>query len=1121
MQAASIHSMTSPNPSLPTPSSEISNPLAEHSNEDSAEVDTGKAIARSVASEDSDGSEAARPRLPLRSSSTRSLRRVVSRTRTSSPLATPPVQNSPDTSPGLYQGFTPPITRPRLHQRSLSSWSGHKISATIDRIRSNVSDFSKSRARPQSLVLVARSPPTVHITKDADDDSWPGLSTRGLDAYEESPPSGAWAETWGKPYTHANPLMMGPDFRLGVLPSPGVESFFEAGSGGGRTPLPTSPLRMSSLAAESVTSHPDESERPRTSPEKSELTRERSASAGDALTSFQTANRQRRTFSHGDRVAAGLDSGNELSSILFSSFGPPQLDERPTTATTSSAHPQDLNATPARESGFNPRNQPGKLQSDILDSRPLTANKDLAESVPDSNQTPTQARTALPQSHIVAYNNDSSAPFDHKVILTSGTQHTELEIPSEEGGDVQTISHATSLRSESNYGTDVSNSAGNTVDPSDSVVTPTRIANSVPVEDHAESIYRQSPAAPTLREAAMQWPAPGCDSDSPIGSGPTAVAPANGVDASRYHAIVGSQTEEQQQQTFNATLMNESEMVHRQESFGELSPQEAALANEDDVPHTRYLAQSSPYAETNLSPVRSTSLGANGPFVPSRYSYHDSYQTGRSFSDSHTWDMLSGAGQANTSVSHGRTPAAQIGGLSTVPSVKGKLSKKDKRLSFSPMTTQSTWNNQPEKDKKKRFSFGSLFSRSKSGPSTPKPPDTVKRNRLSKQGPMILSVPNGRQPSPEKVPPPPGFDHATPPSDQATLVSDDTHPRSHTPLSISRRSSMHSAVAMSAAGLHQAGWTSPEISYPEGDHSEPTVPNVEPTRRLHSAKYSFSKKFSYNDMPDVNRLGDVAYRSNIAPGDSSSMQQGPRWAAQRNGSPVQRPVSWAPQNGGRGPINSPPASYHPRPSPSVSAGGAHNQSRRGSGTISSISGASSRRHSYFDQAQRANSINQVSANQPPAGWSEYGGYYFEPTGNTSPNAGFTRSNSDLRPGQQSRHSSYDARSSGIPDHALRRNSSYITNDTQAGIGTTASPTQTAEHYEWMKREQEARRREILAQQQQRMHSQTSGGYDEELYESTPRRQKQPALLEQRMQGTSYPGQTWAPSGVDEGDFEWE
>ncbi|KAF4548540.1 Hypothetical protein D9617_27g045070 [Elsinoe fawcettii] len=305
---------------------------------------------------------------------------------------------------------------------------------------------------------------------------------------------------------------------------------------------------------------------------------------------------------------------------------------------------------------------------------------------------------------------------------------------------------------------------------------------------------------------------------------------------------------------------------------------------------------------------------------------------------------------------------------------KGKLIKKDRRSSIQRPTSTATPSPLPEK--KKRFSgLGSLFGRSKSSAvESSSSISNSKRNRLSKQGPMIISAP--RQISPDKLAPQEDYT-VTPSNEQATLADDNYHPRSLTPLS--RRSSgmMHSSPSrsntMNTLGSRN-GYLSPGD---EQSYAQPTLPNVQPsTRRLHSERNS--KRFSYVDVPEEFQPVDSSYRSGMSPIEPPRLSQVFEQTIPPPGNRGHASGRF-PSNGSRVPSGS----------------GQYSQPDFYRRTSSQLSGYSS----TSPPPQRLNSLPQVMANQPPPGLRDNGGYYIPDNGRPQ----------QYQPSHMDYHPSYNAR----------------------------------------------------------------------------------------------------------------
>ncbi|GAM87135.1 hypothetical protein ANO11243_051560 [Dothideomycetidae sp. 11243] len=1134
--------------------------------------------------------EVVRPKLLIRSSSALSFQRLASRSRTSSPLTTPALVQSPSMFSQITDAPLPgnATNRPRMHQRSSSSWSSHRITSTIDRIRTNVTEQSRSRSRPQSLIIPSRTPPPVLQTGNElrlDD-----LEERSPSYKEENTASAAlsaqWTSAWetGIPNTPATGLINNGTFRLGVLPSPGVESFLESQSPGLRTPAGGSPLRVGSLAIE-----PSSPRRPQTAP----LSPSRASGTKNADRAFSGSRGPGQSGSD----AAGTDDRDIKSGPTqeLSNVGNPSIDvSRTETRQRSMPSEHSLGS-------------PFGVEASELDDR---LRMQASEMLPQSQSNPSQ----------MGMNEAPGSTFTRASPRTDFTFHSAT------------------------------------------------IARDVDDERHAGTTgldqgFSPPPSAPTFREAARHWPS---SDESPyigritqaqderyspkviprddfVSTSPVA-GPDRGYQVrSDYRNVVSDDDRAVSYgQTFPFTAQDESfyqydrsqyareglavqsglpplivqstsqsqEEHYPQNDFADLSPQEAALANREDLFQAaidsrihQARAQQSQWQsprDADVSPSLPERQIGNNPGSPVEALNKSPSAVHFSSPETQTSGFTSLAPRTQMPRSVSSKDATELQGPG-----KCKLSKKDKRLSWNRPTSAIVAEEQPEKEKKKRWSgLGSLFGRSKS--TAGKDVDVVKRNRLSKQGPMIIGAPGAasapRRTSPDKVPTPPEFRHSMAPSGQATLVNDDMHPRSHTP--ISRRSSTYSS---SMLGIGGSGWTD-QSAQKSGERGEPTIPNIEPTRRLHSAWPASSKRLSFTDVPD-------AFQPVSSPRDQTRLSQAFGEAVPPASSPLNRSVAgYSPQTSNQ---HWSYAQQNPPFNSAMSSNPMENAeiSRRTSSAISQGSVPSSQRLSMSGDP-RSGSFNQPSANMPPPGWADYGGYYIpEQVRRSSVHTPHRQSSIDQRPGQQSRRTSFepsmsnsaqqsrrssvytpmDAAILGTPQYAgnaeppsyfsghsqrasrelpsvfserghrppsgsygspqpdanryaphdqrrrpeeTPQNQQYSPNQVPLAAAHARSPTspRAQEHDEWMRREYEKRQREILAQQphDQDVGGGGSSGYDTELYSvtyrqpptvSSPSRAQQAAHSRQesqeQMKSTSYPGQEWAPAGLADDNYEWE
>ncbi|KAF2150456.1 hypothetical protein K461DRAFT_280459 [Myriangium duriaei CBS 260.36] len=1228
--------------------------------EESKEVETSRPSSPVLLTEELQVPKGPHPKLHIRSSSTRSIQRMVSESRRSSPLATPTLEQTSDANPGFPDGQMLSLGpgRPRLHQRSSSSWSSHRLSATIERIRGNVSERSRSRSRPQSLILPSRTPPPALQI---------GTTELRLDDLEERSPvklpegsatstTSNWASVWetGVPNTPATAFLNGGNYRLGVLPSPGVESFLETQSIGLRTPVAGSPLRMGSLALDPR--RPGEQERPHTSP----------LSPSKPIGEVPVDDRSKSLADTRDRDQRPSSDQQEQPNTAG---GHPEVSSSNKVEDTSSVVQQIVAVHD--QDGTDPQSHAERTPTLHDQGARLFASDDSQSGHQDNVQV-SQQRTPtissiderpVPQNSVMDdVNHDNTAPGSEPRDEVRGSQRQQPSVvntvhvsPPDMSGNTSTSQQVTPRREIESLEFNRRNMESPTV-PAHLTPHSPRLPQHMFDGDHStvttpgnerqmnEAMFveelNQSPTAPTLREAVQQWPAPDSPPFTPRASShmrgddennnalvrqePVASQQSTYPDSEQPHAGWPSPPQQlpnqrprfsyraaleqvpdnnmqawQQDQLEPATAPymgtqdssqgNGHYVGHSAQPFGadsshdnwaDMSPQEAALADREDL---FAQATANQYRARNARPTqsRSSSMGADATLgqVPGRSLEASVTEYNAQRPASRILGRPPNVTTSTSTIVPSNNQAVNLsvakGPSDTNDSAKGKLVKKERRFSLHRSTSGVVSEDRPDAEKKKkRFSgLGSLFGRSKSsaGKVPSKDLDAPKRNRLSKQGPMIVSAP--RQASPEKVPPPPGYEQHVPPSDQATLVHDDMHPRSHTP--VSRTSSTHMSPMLGGVPPPHAGWSNPSGQPGYVERPEPTIPNIEPSRRLHSSRPVANKRFSFADVAEEFQPVAASYRSGASPRDQTRLGQAfgeippigspPIGRSHPGASPSQHSMNqaWSPVQ---------PNARHSS-GMSATSGATPEFSRRASSGVSQNSGSTPQRQSYYND-QRSGSIGQVSANQPPPGWADYGGYYIPQQRTASPHAAYRQSSSEIRPGQQSRRSSQDPYQSNSAQHSRqgslympadngnttasqypstdqaygyspsKRGHSEVHSPMMAGTDLQAprSPTQqqTTDHNEWVRREYEKKQREIVAQQNQsqgpsRSHNEVGGGYDTELYESTyrqPRRslerpkvnteqRAQSSNQQSQMRSTSYPGQEWTPPGIEQGNYEWE
>ncbi|PSK34841.1 FAM50 family protein [Elsinoe australis] len=684
----------------------------------------------------------------------------------------------------------------------------------------------------------------------------------------------------------------------------------------------------------------------------------------------------------------------------------------------------------------------------------------------------------------------------------------------------------------------------------------------------------------------------------------------------------------------------------------EMSPLEASMFNREDAfrqATERQQAQQQLEENTHRKHSRTPSLGPSLVGEPPKSSHQPMAERPTSFKRSSS--RLLGAFDRPASGTHSTLASNRMSNMTSTMDLdtldnpsKGKLKKKDRRASVQRATSTAT-PPPPPAEKKKRFSgLGSLFGRSKSNavePSASSSAAASKRNRLSKQGPMIISAP--RQISPDKLAPQEEYGSG-PASEQATLADDNLHPRSMTPLS--RRSSgmMHSSPSRSNTMASKNGWYGPSE---EQAYAQPTLPNVAmSTRRLHSERPS--KRFSYVDVPEEFQPVDASFRPGVSPNDQPRLSQ----VYEQTIPPMAMPSQRVQPGMVRGPSHEGAGRGHPSNrfasnpampperlrSPSGSSNGYNmpaENSRRTASPMSGYNGSPSPQN-----VQRMKSLGSVITNSAPTGYRDNGGYYIPQQDNPRPYPPYRQSSGEYYQNAQggapndlqyyhaspqhsrqtsgysgyhtpegqdsgSMHSGYNSRrgSQAHQRHPSReaampysfmtvsagaegrssRVISPVPSMGQPAFDSSQSPSQerqsrrlsaqgmnagssirhhspskrqAEEHNDYVMHEYERQQQQYRHQQpqnyqpqphQQSYHARnqaSNGSRDSELYQRSEGRQAppQPGRLvtdfsgetalpgqqggrrsheEGQMKGSSYPGQEWTPSGVEDGRYTWE
>ncbi|PNS19701.1 FAM50 family protein [Sphaceloma murrayae] len=305
----------------------------------------------------------------------------------------------------------------------------------------------------------------------------------------------------------------------------------------------------------------------------------------------------------------------------------------------------------------------------------------------------------------------------------------------------------------------------------------------------------------------------------------------------------------------------------------EMSPMEASMIDREDAfKQATERQRQHQHVPSSRMHSRTPSLGPTPVNVPPSSSHQTEQPPPGSFrrSSSRLLGALdrplsaTSSSLANNRMSH-MTSTMDLDALDS--NSKGKLVKKDRRASV--QRAASTASPTLPKEKKKRFSgLGSFFGRSKSNaaePAAPASPAVSKRNRLSKQGPMIVSAP--RQMVADTTVPIEEFE--SPRKEQATLADDNLHPRSMTPLSRRNSGIVTSDPSRSNTMASRNSFYGPPDKTME---PQPTLPNVQfTTRRLHSERPG--KRFSYVDVPEEFQPVDTSYRAGISPIDPPRLSQ--------------------------------------------------------------------------------------------------------------------------------------------------------------------------------------------------------------------------------------------------------
>ncbi|GAB7339968.1 hypothetical protein MBLNU457_6482t1 [Dothideomycetes sp. NU457] len=160
-----------------------------------------------------------------------------------------------------------------------------------------------------------------------------------------------------------------------------------------------------------------------------------------------------------------------------------------------------------------------------------------------------------------------------------------------------------------------------------------------------------------------------------------------------------------------------------------------------------------------------------------------------------------------------------------------------------PVERSTSTATQPEEKKKKRFSnFGSLFRRSTSSANAPTKP----RNRLSKQAPQGQSV----IPSNANVREARNQQYASVPQPERSFLMEDTEHH----LAMAPTSRRNSDIGRQSTSRPVSGvWA-------ESPVRQPTLPEVPLTRRLHSERSSSHNRFSIPNVPEAYQPLDSSFQ---------------------------------------------------------------------------------------------------------------------------------------------------------------------------------------------------------------------------------------------------------------------
>lgn len=194
--------------------------------------------------------------------------------------------------------------------------------------------------------------------------------------------------------------------------------------------------------------------------------------------------------------------------------------------------------------------------------------------------------------------------------------------------------------------------------------------------------------------------------------------------------------------------------------------------------------------------------------------------------------------------------------------------------SLKKVQRSSTTATPPDPDKKKRFSgLGSLFGRSRSSAQ-----EASKRNKLMKPAPKgdaraqaanpgNISAYAAQSQSQQYAP--------VPPPSSSNYLLQDVIPEAVTPARLSMEA--RRVARTDSAVPVPNGWSGPvdqpRYSMQRPQSQAPTLPQVTPTRRLHSTRPSASQRFSYMDVPEAFQPTEASFREGYVPPDEPRLSR--------------------------------------------------------------------------------------------------------------------------------------------------------------------------------------------------------------------------------------------------------